>query len=564
MTISFRPDRLIIHNFRGIENLEVSFPATVPTILIGSNNTCKSTVLNAFALALRSGGFHQWSPEAYDFFHSVADGACADFSIALHFRPATGAELPAVQAVGNPTFVHGVNVQGRTEKSGRFIHRHWLLDDAGKPNLLMPRTLLKGETKQVFGEQDFGPFRRYATLDDIRQYLPTVWLLRPDNISASLYKWASGPLQRLSKMLANRFLNEQWEFEHQGHKRKMPDTLVRAHQFFQETVAAFPFWKNDLRPNLEKVLSGYLGRQASIDLRPDIQAMEEWLAQQLLLSFAADAGGVPTPLDRMGDGWQSIIRLAALEVLSLYPSEVREWIVVLLEEPETHLHPHLRRKFRSVLHRLSALNWTVLVTTHSPEFVSFAQNQQIVRLSCTGNEIAAGVLLTTNTADEAKFQEKIDQYGNHEVLLAASAVFCEGKDDAFAIRLGLSKLGVETDTRALSVLDVGSCSTIPAYSEMAGKLKIPWCGVTDEDLLADGTVNPTTARDRARIDSYKTAADESLVWPGSLEACFDLTKGKATPAWQATNIEPLTLTQLDASYPRFTAVCRSIQSWLGQ
>ena len=478
------------------------------------------------------------------------------------FRPGTRAELPAVQAVGNPTFVHGVTVQGRTEKSGRFTHPHRLFDHTGEPILLMPRSVLKGETKQLFGEQDFGPFRRYATLDDIRQYLPTVWLLRPDNISASLYKWASGPLQRLSRMLADRFLNEQWEFEYQGQKRKMPDTLIRAHQFFQETVAAFPFWKESLRPNLERVLSGYLGGQASIDLRPDIQAMEEWLAQQLLLSFAADAGGVPTPLDRMGYGWQSIIRLAALEVLSLYPSEVREWIVVLLEEPETHLHPHLRRKFRSVLHRLSTLDWSVLVTTHSPEFVSFAQNQQIVRLSRTENGIATGVLLTQNTADEAKFQEKIDQYGNHEILLASSAIFCEGKDDAYAIRLGLSKLEVEADARALSVLDVGSCSTIPAYSEMAGKLKIPWCAVTDEDLLADGTVNATTVRDRAKINSYKTPADKSLIWPGSLEACFDIAKGKATPAWLAANIEPLALNQLDARYPRFIEVCRTIQAWL--
>jgi AAA ATPase domain len=283
MAVSFRPDKLIIRNFRGIENLEVSFPEAAPTIFIGSNNTCKSTILNAFALALKGGGFHQWSPEEYDFFHSVESRGCTDFSITLHFRPAMGAELPAVQAVGNPTFVHGVEVRGTTERSGRFAHRHVLIDEAGEAILLMPRTLLKGESKRLFGEQDFGPFRRYATLDDIRQHLPTVWLLRPDNISASLYKWATGPLQRLSKLLASRFLNEPWEFEHQGRKRKMPDTLVLAHQFFRETAAAFPFWKDDLRPNLERVLSDYLGGQASINLRPDIQAIEEWLTQQLLV-----------------------------------------------------------------------------------------------------------------------------------------------------------------------------------------------------------------------------------------------------------------------------------------
>lgn len=565
MAVSFLVDKVAIENFRGIKELKVDLPPEIPSVLVGSNNACKSTILNAIALGLRGGGFHQWAPEQFDFFHPDLGQPAAEFSIILHLKAMPGGDLPAVQAMGNPVFVHGILVHGRTDEGGRLSHRHHLIDDAGKPILLMPRTSLKGPAKLTFAGQEFGSFRRYATLDDIRQYLPTVWLLRPNNISASLYKWATGPLQRLSRLLAHRFLNEEWEFEYQGQARNMPDTLVRAHDFFKQTVTAFPFWKNDLRPKLEKTLSEYLGGQASIELRPNIQAIEEWLTQQLLLSFAADAGGVPTPLERMGDGWQSVIRLAALEVLSLYPEEIREWIVLLIEEPETHLHPHLRRKFRGVLHRLAAQGWTVVVTSHSPELVSFSQNQQIVRLYRTGRSVAAGVHLTTNTPEEAKFQEKIDQYGNHEIVLASRTIFCEGKDDAFAIRGGLAKLGLEIEGRAISILDVGSCSSIPAYCDMAGKLKIPWCAVTDEDLLADGTVNPNTARERAKIEGKRTRADLSLVWPEDLEACLGASTGKkATASWQVGEIEPLTLAEADIQHPRFMAVCRAIETWLKQ
>jgi len=88
---------------------------------------------------------------------------------------------------------------------------------------------------------------------------------------------------------------------------------------------------------------------AKIDLKPDTQAIEEWLAQQLAISLATDPNSVPMPLKSMGDGWQSMIRLAALEALTEYPDLVRERVVLLLEEPETHLHPHLRRKIRRVL-----------------------------------------------------------------------------------------------------------------------------------------------------------------------------------------------------------------------
>jgi predicted ATP-dependent endonuclease of OLD family len=148
--------------------------------------------------------------------------------------------------------------------------------------------------------------------------------------------------------------------------------------------------------------------------------------------------------------------------------------------------------------------WTVVITTHSPEFVTFSENQQIVRLHRIGRSIAAGVHLTTSTSQEAKFQEKVDQYGNHEIVLAARAIFCEGKDDAFAIRHGLAKLGTDIDARAVSVLDVGSCSTIPAYCDMAGKLKIPWCALTDEDLTT-GWIGKT----RHRPGSYEDRRQEN-------------------------------------------------------
>ena len=90
-----------------------------------------------------------------------------------------------------------------------------------------------------------------------------------------------------------------------------------------------------------------------------------------------------------------------------------------------------------------------------------------------------------------------------------------------------------------------------------------WRAVTDEDLLPDGTIKPVTARDRRRIDDKKTAADLSVIWPGSLEACLGVPEGqKATPSWQSANIEPLTLVELDQRHPAYMAVCRTIDTWL--
>jgi hypothetical protein len=82
----------------------------------------------------------------------------------------------------------------------------------------------------------------------------------------------------------------------------MPETLKRAHRFFRQVVDRFPFWQDDLKPRLQETLSQYVGAQARFALAPDVQALEDWLAQQLVVSFAADVGGAATPLQSMGDG----------------------------------------------------------------------------------------------------------------------------------------------------------------------------------------------------------------------------------------------------------------------
>jgi hypothetical protein len=46
--------------------------------------------------------------------------------------------------------------------------------------------------------------------------------------------------------------------------------------------------EGELKPKLEMVFGRYVGMHADIDLKPDTQAIEEWLAQQLTICLATD------------------------------------------------------------------------------------------------------------------------------------------------------------------------------------------------------------------------------------------------------------------------------------
>ena len=425
-----------------------------------------------------------------------------------------------------------------------------------------PRTPLKGVKKDQFQDHGLGWSQRYARPDDIRDHLPEVWLLTPENLGKSLYAWKTGPLARLSQILSRRFLTEAWEFEFNSQPRRMPETLQNVHSFFRAAVSAFPFWQNTLKPQLESALSQYLGRHASFDLRPDILTIEEWLTQQLAASFAADAGGATTPLDRMGEGWQALVRVAALDVLRSFPEDMKDRVVVLFEEPETYLHPHLRRKLRVVLEQLASQGWVVVVATHSPEFVCFGSRQQVTRLWRTGELLSHGSISSSLVSNSARFQERLDEHGNHELLFSSKAVIVEGKDDFFAVRCCLAKLSVDLDARGVTILGVGGVENIPEYAKMASRLEVPWCAITDEDKQPDGTIRPKTCEVRAALEQRKTDRDLSKQWPVDLERCLGISTGKATPQWQATNLDPLTLEDAESSFPELLRTCREVKHWI--
>ena len=563
MPVDFDIASLNINNFRGIRELAIEFAPKEVTYLIGPNNSCKSTVINGIALALRGGGFHAFHPEEFDFHHHADGTQEVAFEIQLRFTAGEDMQLPAVQGVGPPTLVFGIRVAGNTDKKGHHSHSHALMDKDYKPITLSHQTPLKKEDKEKFRDHDVGWRLHYARPDDIRGHMPDVWLLRADNLTRSLYDWRTGPLQQLARLLTERFVREEWQFVYNGEPRAMPKTMKNVHGFFQRAVSEFPFWKEDMQPKLQEALSSYLGRQARIFLYPTIHALEEWLAQQLAVSFASDGTGALTPLRSMGDGWQSLVRVAALDVLRRYPDACGKRVALLYEEPETYLHPHLRRKLRGVLQDLASLGWFIVCSTHAPEFIQFSERQSVIRLYYDAGRLSKGCLTASSIDDEAKAQERLDERGNHEMLFANRVVLCEGKDDCYAVESFLRKHAVDTDGLSVSFLDTGGHRTLPSYCRIANAVGIPWCAITDEDRLDAKAPDPNTESTRAKIEKLKRPGDAMQFWPGNLEKCLGVPAGKkATPRWQMEHLDPLTKDDMVRKHPEFAGVCGAIQSWI--
>ena len=423
---------------------------------------------------------------------------------------------------------------------------------------------------QTYENAGHGYRQRNARLDDIRDCTPEVWLLTANNLEASLYTWKTGPLNKLAKILSRKFFEDKWEFEYVGKKSKMPKGIQQAHSFFSAAVKEFPFWKDTLKPALEKSLSTYLGKQTSIELNPLLQSIEEWLQQQLLLSFASEIGTVSTPLDRMGDGFQSLVRLAALEVLADMNEVKKDNVVVLYEEPETYLHPHLKRKLRNIFDKLAQKGWYIFCATHAPEFISFENNQNVNRILRDGGKIEHGHILTVNIPNNLRFQEKLDEYGNHEIFFAQRIILCEGKDDLFAINSYLEMSDIDIEAMSISILSCSGVENIPDFAEIAKKnMKIPFCAVTDTDKDAAGEIKDKTAKARSKISTTLSIKDTMVEWDNNLEDCLltplkqnSTERRKAIPEWQRDKVFKQSFEEIRNNYPKYKVTCETIVGWL--
>jgi predicted ATPase len=561
MPIDYKLKTLTINAFRGIPALEIDLPCDAPLVLIGGNNCGKSTILDSIAFALEGAKFYNYDIQEFDFYRDASGAASDTFSIEIDFSADRVESLPAVRGIENPISIYGSRAKGRRiKKSGKLEARVELFQKDRKAATYAPRTPLKGDAKERWAEHDIGFTKYTARWKDIQELRPEVWQLTPDNLNASLYKWKTGPLHRLSSWLAKSFLETPWTFQQGDSKRAMPESIRNAHKFFSEAVANFPLWKDDLRPRFAETLSSYIGRDASLELRPQIQDIEDWLTQQLMLSFSTDGGGAATPLHCMGHGWQSLVRMAALEVLSQIPDQVRQRVVLLVEEPETYLHPHLARRFRRVLGALAAQGWSVVMTTHSPYLFRFDAEEVVLRLRREGSEVSAGSAKGSDVSELFRVQAKLDERGTHEFVFAQHVVLCEGKDDVYALKLYLNKLKADLDTLCVTIVDAGGVQSIPDYAKLAGNLVIPWIAVTDQDPIGNA-VNPKTEKARKKLAQLTSIRDQQTQWKNNLEHC--LSSGDVSPQWLAENIEPLGLTDIRTHFPNFAVTADTVARFLG-
>lgn len=469
-----------IRNFRGIKSLDLELGRVC--VLIGENNTGKTSVLEALKLCLRDlGPRGRIAFDAFDFHLSDADSEpsnaepikveviCSERETGEWSNQLVGRLNRAriLQVDGEErNYVH-LEVTCNYDQEAREYDNSWSFLDQER----QPLTNARGDALRLM--QELLQYHYLTALRDAgRHFNPRGPFWRPFLNESQLSSEKKQELEELSQEV-NRL-------------------IVSSHDSFEQVQAKLS--------QLQSVVPLASGEVASIEAVPT--RMHDMLSKAEVQIRTTT--GAKIPLFRHGEGTQS---LAVLLLFSAFlDSRTDEATILGLEEPEAHLHPSAIRVLWEIVQHFGG---QLLITTHSGELIAEADIHDIRRLARTSDGIKS-FQVPENLLDK----EEARKFNYHirrtrgELLFARCWLLVEGQTEAWIYPAAAAACDLNFHREGIRIVEYGQ-SDVGMLVRIASALGISWFCVGDNDkrgMEAERTI-------RKAINGARVEAKVVLPYP---------------------------------------------------
>jgi putative ATP-dependent endonuclease of the OLD family len=460
--------RLSIQNFRGITDLTLLLDRT--TVLIGENNTGKTSILEALHTCMSRGMTRRATPFSEYDFHLANDAAepsnAPPLVITLTFEESKEDEWApeidqafdkAVQILDDNRKQLNFRVTSRFDAASRDFAVEWaFLDKAGS---LLPTAK---QPKLVIDLQALAPVFLLGAVRDASQHFH-----------------AKSPFW--SPFTKNPQIDDATREEIESQIETINQAILDKHKPFDV-----------VKTGIAK--TGTLLPLASQDL-VSVEAVPARIFDMLAKTQVklACRTGARLPITQHGAGTQSLSVLFLFE--AFLQSRLAEAYdkhsepILALEEPESHLHPSAIRALWSTLDGLAGQK---IIATHSGDLLAAVPLKAIRRLVRKNSQVQVFNVKdsTLNVRDLEKVTYHI-RAKRGALLFARCWLFVEGETDFTVLPEVARLLGHDFDLSGISCVEFSQCGLKPLI-KVAQDLGIEW------HLLADGDPTGQTYQTTAR------------------------------------------------------------------
>ena len=403
MTNNIQIDCIRIAGFRGIQNMETALSRI--TVLIGPNNSGKTSVLKALHLAL--GNYSQYISEE-DFFIGSGDNQTREIIIDIRFIPIKDGQR---SKDFDDKWINEFGDKIKQEINGNaFVAiRTQIRPDEVKGGFECLRYIM-----QKWSDFSTWQDEKMREKDRIRYRIPSVSFI-PIEAQRDIYHELRDKTSYAGRILSNVKYNqedvEQIEEQIQNINQKAVEK--------SETL-------DDFKKHLQKLNKAFQ-EKGYVEISPFPKKIRD-LAKHFSIHFGdKNTGMFSMEYHGMGTrSWASLLTVKAFieSLANKYEKEYEPFFPIFsAEEPEAHLHPNAQK---TLCHQITDTVGQVVISTHSPYFVSSSDISCIRVLIKTDAGIKTKDISTKLKPKELKKinREIISRRG--DILFSRSWILCEG------------------------------------------------------------------------------------------------------------------------------------------
>ncbi|RQQ57792.1 ATP-dependent nuclease [Burkholderia stagnalis] len=463
---------LLVRNYKMIGATTCSIRIDDIVVLVGRNNSGKSTIL-----------------DAYEVFAS--GGKELDES---HFHDAV---------TTNPIEITGV-FNSISQEDEDVIGKKWTHEDHEYAKCIKVRWVwskpgVKGQ-KQSYdptaGNFVDGGVGGWDSL--IQSRIPQPVRIRPtDPIDATQTK--------IVAMLKD-YVKSSLKADASSTKAAFDQIELLAKKVFEESKASFDDVAQRITANVSQVFPG-----TTIEVVPRSKdAIDEKLIAADSYLRIGTHGNSATPLSLQGTGIQRALLWSALSVMSEAPGKKKPKTaddvqrILLIDEPEAFLHPPTVRNARESLYDFALNNpeWQVIATTHSPILIDLSKDHTtIIRVDPNAAEqhfVSTDIISFDN--DERTHLKMVRACNPvvNEFFFYENVVLVEGPTEHLVVKHVSEKLGLE-----VHVIDCMGKGNVPLFARVLNHFKMPYIVIHDSDT-------PKFKRKGVMVDSGAWSLNEKI------------------------------------------------------
>ncbi|MFF0831601.1 ATP-dependent endonuclease [Streptomyces sp. NPDC003344] len=454
--------RIRVKNFRNLADIDVQLGSS--NVIVGENRAGKSNLIHALRLlfdpALPNSDRHL---RREDFWDGLANGR-DDWD-------------PKKEG-------HEVTISVEMEDFADDDRVSAVLADAiVKASPLTARLTYKYGPRAVPGREDEDPVYAWAIYRgtdennlmpaELRGYLHLSFLHALRDVESDVANWRRSPLRQLLESAA---------------EAATPEQLAEIAESVEEAngrVGKLPSVKA-LGDDITKLMEEMVGNNHALEAELGVASTDPQRLIRTLKIFVD--GDSRRPLSSASVGTLNVLYFALTELglqqrLRLL-KEIAHFILAI-EEPESHLHPHLQRLIFKRLLASADDTQSVFITTQSPHIASIAGPRNLILLRNEGGATRA------LAAAEAKLSEQewgdVGRYldvTRAEIVFARKVLLVEGFAEQVVIPRLSEAYGVDLDKQGITVCAIHGTHFL-AYLKFCRALKIPCAVITDGDVQKD-------------------------------------------------------------------------------